>query len=113
MSPQTTLSEVLSGIARAVVSAQAELDLSSPPSDAEIQLAPLSFVMHKTQLELIGKFTIVRSKQGTKEKIVTVGFETISPLQASLRRDSSESRYSTISVSIQAIEPRNDKKIFS
>lgn len=96
----TSLSQVLVDVANAVAGSQNELDKLANQSPATLPLAPLAFVVKRTQITLLGSLYMQRGEALTFSKVERV--------QTALAGQTSAALSSRVSVFIEAREPPHD-----
>lgn len=99
------LSGVLIDVAKAVVAAQHELDRNAAAAAEDLPMAPLAFVVNRTEVVLRGDLG-AQSVNATARRDTALVFALESRVRASLRR-SSFAGSSRISISVEAIARAN------
>lgn len=97
------LSDVLADVASAIASAQKDMDRLASQSSDGLPLAPLAFIVRRTDVTLLGSLSMPGGT-GTARKSA-LSYVLLDRVQASLRGSQGASLSSRVSISIEAIEP--------
>jgi hypothetical protein len=98
------LSGVLADAARAVVSTQRDMDRLASQSRDGLPLAPLAFIVKRTEVTLLGTLSM-RRDAGQPARDPALSFALLDRVQAGLRGGEIASLSSRVSVAIEAVEP--------
>jgi len=98
------LSGVLADAARAIASTQRDMDrLAAQPRDG-LPLAPLAFIVKRTEVTLLGTLSM-RRDAGHPTRDSALSFALLDRVQATMRGGAIAVLSSRVSVAIEAVEP--------